>query len=1501
MNTNSKQVFYTIAFLLSALLTQQRAVCQRTVPGAYPTGTPVNYVRTWDAVAPEADGSAVSGRAVKDMRMGTQYIDGLGRPLQTVVKQGSMATGASARDMVSTVEYDDQGRVRYQYLPYAESSATNGAFKNDPFAAQASFMNTTYYSSQGETWYYGQTNFEASPLDRPAKSMPPGNNWVGSSRGVVSKYWNNTADDHVKKWWVTNYSTANQLPTCSTGNTTSYEYPAGELTKSISVDEHGKQVVLFTNKKGQLLLKKIQLTATADDGGGADHSGWLCTYYIYDMYDNLRCVVQPRGVELLAANSWNIGALSGVITAEQCFQYGYDANNRMTIKKVPGADEVRMVYDKVDRLVMSQDGNMRPGNQWLVLKYDSRSRPIESGLWTSSTSFADHLDAAAATDSYPATSGTYTIMTVTHYDDYSSLPSGLGSYDENWNTHFSASSHTTWPYPEMPAKSSNTKGLVTWTKTRVIGTSDFLHAVNYYDEKGRVIQVQSTNHTGGTDITTTQYSWAGQPLVVVQKIQNAVASKTTAIVTRLTYDDLGRPSMVEKKQQYPGVNSGDMSAFKVIAEMEYDKQGQMVKKKIGNGPVSGPLETQDYEYNIRGWMLGMNRDYTRDVNDRYFGFDLGYDKTANGLINSQTYAAAQYNGNISGMVWKSKGDGAKRKYDFEYDAANRLIKGDFKQYNGSSFVNDAMINYDMSVGEFDGSGNYLHDGYDANGNIKKMLQWGLKVNSSSLIDKLLYEYKNSNNSNKLLSVSEATLGTTDNKLGDFTDKNTSNDDYDYDTNGNLTLDKNKAISSITYNHLNLPSVVTITGKGTITYTYAANGTKLKKEVQENGATVNGNTTNITTTTTYLAGIVYENKAYSHSTVNTALGFSNKLQYWGHEEGRVRAKYTAAATPAAEVLESLPYDYFIKDHLGNVRMTITEEPKEDTYTTLSLEGSSSTPQVDDQDAVWEKADGTNFDVVGKRISSPGALQTSGLNPDPEDYSLLVRSSTGKVGAGKLLRVMSGDEIHTSVQYYYSSNTGNGSTDGLNTLVGGLTNVLTNSTGALPAVKDNASGLVSPLSSDAGISSFFSSQSSGSNNGRPKAFLNVLFFDEQFRFEPTASYSEQIGSSSVGQVVIAMGSERQAAKNGYCYVYISNETNDMVYFDNLALKHVRSAILDETHYYPFGLTMAAISSKAATSLENRYKFNGKEEQRKEFNDGSGLEWQDFGARMYDAQVGRWNHIDPMSEKMRRHSPYNYAFDNPLRFIDPDGMAPVEKQRANKLGFRRPSHTVHEVTHGDKTLAPSDEESDTKSNAGGGNGDADGDYYDRNGNFLGTDGKDDGKIYLLNSGFRPKHENKDVNWGGQFSEAHATSLKNHSTEVDGLIIQNRIEEGSDYTLSQFKAIGGDKTTVQGYMLEPGGPSTATPNQDKRIPEGVYDVDSYSSKKYPDNFILSNDQVSKNRKILYHAGNNGGNTEGCNMPGSGQVSGTVTGSRAKMQELRGFINNQGPNVKTIINNLIE
>jgi len=112
--------------------------------------------------------------------------------------------------------------------------------------------------------------------------------------------------------------------------------------------------------------------------------------------------------------------------------------------------------------------------------------------------------------------------------------------------------------------------------------------------------------------------------------------------------------------------------------------------------------------------------------------------------------------------------------------------------------------------------------------------------------------------------------------------------------------------------------------------------------------------------------------------------------------------------------------------------------------------------------------------------------------------------------------------------------------------------------------------------------------------------------------------------------------------------------IVFFDNLQVIHNRGAILEETHYYPFGLTMAGISSSTVGKMGNRFKFNdGTELANKEFSDGSGIELYETSFRSYDPQLGRFHQIDPLSERDESWSPFIFAKNNPVSLNDPMGL--------------------------------------------------------------------------------------------------------------------------------------------------------------------------------------------------------------------------------------------------------
>ncbi|HVZ55147.1 MAG TPA: hypothetical protein VG870_00690, partial [Chitinophagaceae bacterium] len=120
----------------------------------------------------------------------------------------------------------------------------------------------------------------------------------------------------------------------------------------------------------------------------------------------------------------------------------------------------------------------------------------------------------------------------------------------------------------------------------------------------------------------------------------------------------------------------DASGDQLIATSTYNELGQLQNKALGSG-----LENLAYAYTIRGWLTHINKDYLAGSASHYFGMELAYDRTT-AAVSSTSYAAPQYNGNITGTLWKSQGDGVNRKYDFTYDRVNRLTGASFNQ-NGS--------------------------------------------------------------------------------------------------------------------------------------------------------------------------------------------------------------------------------------------------------------------------------------------------------------------------------------------------------------------------------------------------------------------------------------------------------------------------------------------------------------------------------------------------------------------------------------------------------------------------------------------------------------------------------------------------------------------------------------------------------------------------------------------------------------------------------------------------
>ena len=321
---------------------------------------------------------------------------------------------------------------------------------------------------------------------------------------------------------------------------------------------------------------------------------------------------------------------------------------------------------------------------------------------------------------------------------------------------------------------------------------------------------------------------------------HTASGKTTRTeVYTYTYDHADRISKVQHSLGSTAITLYDAT---------YDNFGRLLTKQY-HGTSTNKLT---YTYNLRSWLTGISG--TRFTQNLYYNTGVG---------------TAKYNGSISNITWKSGNESTVRGYKFTYDGLDRMLNA---TYGETASISTNANRFSENV-----------TGYDKNGNIKSLQRYGQTGASAyGLIDNLTFTL----NGNQLSRVDDAVMASAYGGGFEFKDGVKQVGEYTYDANGNLTKDLNKGITDIQYNCLNLPSAVTFSDGSTITYVYAADGTKLRTVHKIGGAT---------TTTDYCGNVVYENG-------------SQKLLIT--EEGYI-------------TLSDNKYYYYLKDHQGNNRVVINQ--------------------------------------------------------------------------------------------------------------------------------------------------------------------------------------------------------------------------------------------------------------------------------------------------------------------------------------------------------------------------------------------------------------------------------------------------------------------------------------------------------------------------------------------------------------------------------------------------
>jgi RHS repeat-associated protein len=848
-------------------------------------------------------GSINSTIPASDVSENITYLDGLGRPIQSVARRAN----PNMKDVIAFKTYDAFGRDLNNFLPFS-TSQNNGNY--DPNFLQSV---TSYYQSEPNIAHdnapLSPVLYDNTPFSRILKTGHPGADGQLSSNTLVTYIYtfNNSSNPlyTAVKW---DFTIANN--SCTRGSA----YTAGELTVNEVADEDGARTVKFTDKMGKLILKRSVLDENT-------HT-YANTYYVYDELNQLRYIITPEA-ETRLTGSFNP---DNSVIKDYAFYYTYDKKGRLSTRQTPGRAIEYFVYDKLNRLFLYQNGNLRGLSKWLYNKYDALGRTIITGIGAcgAGLSLADlqtsvdnlpYVNEFMSFDERTVNIG-YTnnvmpeletngeIQTVNYFDTYHVLYKSGTTWYFNYvygfdpNLLFADPSTTSLKYN---ADTVNVTGKATCTRTMLNenGTLKWLISVYYYDFYGRLIQIREKNQRLGYDITSMHYNGLTSIVDYSKHTQTATLGSNNYAHTEEStsvFDHAGRLTQNRYKINY--------SPAERTLDLSYNTLGQLMQKNIKNSTYL--LQSVDYKYNIRGLLQAINDAALSDGENDLFGMEIYYDQPEGQLMN-----IPRHNGNISAIKWQNSGGGIKG-YTYEYDNFGRLKAGNYAEKGSAWSFNDKYSEKSIT--------------YDLNGNIKTLVRKGLKSPNNALgsIDDLSYYYKG----NQLIGVNDAV---TNNNVGDFYDNGFSaipdpnvptTWEYKYDDNGNLISDKNKGIVSISYNYRNQPVSIDMGGGKRITYLYDGAGRRLQKVDYLNATPV--------TTTNYISNFVYNNNIVAYAQIGEGrIVFNSMTTIYNESDitdnlGNVRATFRINASGQAQLLQTFDYYPFGLRVKGGTDITYPNE-------------------------------------------------------------------------------------------------------------------------------------------------------------------------------------------------------------------------------------------------------------------------------------------------------------------------------------------------------------------------------------------------------------------------------------------------------------------------------------------------------------------------------------------------------------------------------------------------